>query len=237
VSIRIKAALSLPDSPKTSSSMDMRLESITVLQVWHRVLRLSQNTMVIRLEKPDNTDMENNRVVQISKTMSKALRHKPQSLGLQLSLSGWVSVDALLEAFNRKGFSLTRAELEEVVALNDKQRFAFDETKQNIRASQGHSVPVELGLVALEPPEFLFHGTTTQSVEAILKTGLEKMRRHHVHLSADTQTALRVGSRHGQAVILKIFALELHRAGHEFFCSQNGVWLAEAVPPQFLEVL
>jgi putative RNA 2'-phosphotransferase len=216
--------------------MDMRLESITVLQVWHWVLRLSQSTMVIWLEKHDNTGMENNRVVQISKAMSKALRHKPQSLGLELSESGWVSVDALLAAFSRKGFSLTRAELEDVVIKNDKQRFAFDETKQNIRASQGHSVPVELGLIALEPPEFLFHGTTTQSVAAILKTGLAKMRRHHVHLSVDTQTALRVGSRHGKAVILKIRAFEMHRAGHEFFCSQNGVWLADAVPPQFLEV-
>jgi putative RNA 2'-phosphotransferase len=181
--------------------------------------------------------MENNRLVQISKAMSKALRHKPQSLGLQLSLSGWVSVDALLTAFHRKGFNLTRAELEQVVALNDKQRFAFDETKQNIRASQGHSVPVELGLIALEPPEILFHGATAQSLTAILKTGLEKMKRHHVHLSMDTQTALRVGSRHGKAIILKIRALEMHRAGHEFFCSQNGVWLADAVPPQFLEVL
>ena len=180
--------------------------------------------------------MENNRIVQISKTMSKALRHKPQSLGLQLSLSGWVAVDTLLEAFNRKGFGITRAELEEVVAKNDKQRFAFDEHKQNIRASQGHSVPIELGLVPLEPPEFLFHGTTAQSIPAILESGLDKMRRHHVHLSIDTQTALKVGSRHGKAVILKVHALEMHRAGHAFYCSANGVWLANSVPPKFLEL-
>ncbi len=180
--------------------------------------------------------MENNHLVQISKTMSKALRHNPQRLGLQLSLSGWVAVDALLEAFNRKGFSLTRAELEEVVAKNDKQRFAFDESGQKIRASQGHSVSVELDLLPLEPPEFLFHGTTEQSLAAILETGLDKMKRHHVHLSADTQTALRVGSRHGKAVILKIRALEMHQAGHNFFCSANGVWLADTVPPNFLEL-
>ncbi|MEY4529445.1 MAG: hypothetical protein RLZZ156_166 [Deinococcota bacterium] len=181
--------------------------------------------------------MENNRLVQISKTMSKALRHKPQSLGLQLSISGWVAVDALLEAFNRKGFSLSRAELEEVVAKNDKQRFTFDQTKENIRASQGHSVTVELDLIPLEPPEFLFHGTTAQSLTAILETGLNKMRRHHVHLSIDTQTAHKVGSRHGKAIILKVHALEMHRAGHAFYCSENGVWLADTVLPKFLEVL
>jgi putative RNA 2'-phosphotransferase len=181
--------------------------------------------------------MENNRVVQISKTMSKALRHKPESLGLKLSESGWVSVNALLAALNRKGFTLTRAELEAVVALNDKQRFAFDHNQENIRASQGHSVPVELGLIALEPPEILFHGTTQGAIAFILESGLEKMRRHHVHLSADTQTAHRVGSRHGKAIILKVQALEMHRTGHEFFCSQNGVWLVNAVAPQFLEVL
>jgi putative RNA 2'-phosphotransferase len=181
--------------------------------------------------------MENNRLVQISKAISKALRHNPERLGLQLSISGWVSVDALLKAFNRKGFSLTRAELEEVVAKNDKQRFTFDQTKENIRASQGHSVAVELDLIPLEPPEFLFHGTTAQSLSAILESGLIKMRRHHVHLSADTQTAHKVGSRHGKALILRIRALEMHRAGHEFYCSENGVWLANTVPPQFLEML
>jgi putative RNA 2'-phosphotransferase len=181
--------------------------------------------------------MENNRVVQISKTMSKALRHNPQSLGLKLSESGWVSVNTLLEALNRKGFSVTQAELEEVVELNDKQRFAFDHNQENIRASQGHSVPVELGLVALKPPEILFHGTNQNAISSILESGLSRMKRHHVHLSADTQTAHRVGSRHGKAIILKVRALEMHRAGYEFFCSQNGVWLVDTVPTKFLEVL
>ncbi len=181
--------------------------------------------------------MENQRLIQISKTMSKALRHKPERLGLALSVSGWVAVDSLLSALNRKGFTLTRAELEEVVQKNDKQRFAFDQTKENIRASQGHSVPVELGLTPLEPPEILFHGTTAQALTAILESGLERMQRHHVHLSAETQTAHKVGSRHGKAVILKVRALEMHRTGHKFYCSDNGVWLADVVPPRFLEVL
>ncbi len=180
--------------------------------------------------------MENNRVVQISKTMSKALRHKPESLGLKLEEAGWVAVDALLTALNRKGFTISRAELNDVVRLNDKQRFSFDTSGSKIRANQGHSVEVDLALIPLEPPELLFHGTTIGSVASILETGLQRMNRHHVHLSKDLETAFRVGSRHGKPVILHIRALEMHNAGHQFYCSENGVWLVDAVPTEFLEV-
>ena len=181
--------------------------------------------------------MEQQRLVQISKTMSKALRHKPESLGLNPTISGWVGVDTLLAALNRKGFGISRAELEEVVAKNDKQRFSFDQQKENIRANQGHSIEVNLGLSPLEPPEFLFHGTTSQALGLVLELGLQRMKRHHVHLSLDTQTALRVGNRHGKAVLLRIKALEMYRQGYDFFCSENGVWLADEVPPRFLEVI
>jgi putative RNA 2'-phosphotransferase len=167
--------------------------------------------------------------------ISKHLRHKPESIGLTLEDGGWVGVDALLEAFARKGFTLSRAELEEVVRRNDKQRFAFSQDGLKIRASQGHSVPVDLGLTPLEPPEMLYHGTTQAALESVLETGLKRMRRHHVHLSAEPHTAERVGNRHGTAVVLKINALEMHAAGHEFYRSDNGVWLTDEVPPQFIE--
>jgi putative RNA 2'-phosphotransferase len=182
-------------------------------------------------------DMEHQRLVQISKTMSKALRHQPQSLGLKPSLSGWVSVQDLLHALERKGLELSYSELEQVVTQNDKQRFSFDATKQNIRANQGHSIAVDLGLIPLEPPPLLYHGTTHGNLPSILETGLKRMRRHHVHLSPDTQTALRVGSRHGKPVLLEVAALEMHQTGLVFFCSENGVWLTESVPPAFLRVL
>lgn len=178
--------------------------------------------------------MENKRFVQISKTLSKHLRHDPQGLGLTLESGGWVSVTALLGALGRKGFALSRSDLEEVVTRNDKQRFAFDELGEHIRASQGHSVDVDLGLIALEPPELLFHGTTSAALDSVLTTGLQRMRRHHVHLSVDTETAQRVGSRHGQAVILRVAALTMHEAGHAFYRSDNGVWLTNHVPPAFL---
>ena len=174
-------------------------------------------------------------LVQISKTLSKHLRHKPEAIGITLEAGGWVNVDALLEAFKRKGFTMTRTELEEVVAKNDKQRFAFDPTGTRIRANQGHSVEVDLGLTALEPPETLYHGTNEGAVSAILTSGLQRMRRHHVHLSSDTPTAVRVGSRRGKAVILRVQALEMHRAGHLFYRSENGVWLTDQVPPEYLE--
>lgn len=178
--------------------------------------------------------MEKTQLVRISKTLSKHLRHNPQGIGLTLETGGWVSVTALLEAFERKGFSLTRSDLEEVVSGNDKQRFAFDETGTRIRASQGHSVGVDLGLEALEPPAVLFHGTTSAALTSVLETGLQRMRRHHVHLSIDQATAQRVGSRHGTAVILRVAALSMHEAGHAFYRSANGVWLTDSVPPAFM---
>ncbi len=178
--------------------------------------------------------MENKRFVQISKTLSKHLRHDPQAIGLTLESGGWVSAAALLGALGRKGYALTRSDLEEVVTRNDKQRFAFDEAGTRIRASQGHSVAVDLGLIALEPPPILFHGTTAAALESVLATGLQRMRRHHVHLSVDTDTAQRVGSRHGQAVILRVAALTMYEAGHAFYRSANGVWLTDHVPPAFL---
>lgn len=178
--------------------------------------------------------MENKQLVQISKMIAKTLRHKPESFGLKLESGGWVAVTALLEAFERKGYRLSQTELEEVVRRNDKQRFAFDESGRRIRASQGHSVDIDLGLEALEPPELLFHGTTTAALERVLETGLQRMSRHHVHLSIDEETAQRVGSRHGQAVILRVAARAMHEAGHAFYRSDNGVWLTDSVLPAFL---
>jgi putative RNA 2'-phosphotransferase len=175
------------------------------------------------------------RLVQISKTLSRHLRHQPEALGLHLKTGGWVDVDALLEALSRKGFNLSREELDQVVAQNDKQRFSFDQTRTHIRANQGHSVQVDLELTVLEPPETLYHGTNDAALETIFREGLQRMSRHHVHLSPDTPTAVRVGSRRGKAVILRVRALEMHRAGFVFYRSHNGVWLTDHVPPSYLE--
>jgi putative RNA 2'-phosphotransferase len=181
--------------------------------------------------------MEQTRLVKISKYLSKHLRHTPERLGLTLVTGGWVSMDELLSACAVQQFSITRAELEEVVATSDKQRFSFDETRTRIRANQGHSVDVDLELQPQIPPDVLYHGTGEQSVPAILQSGLLKLSRHHVHLSKDVETARKVGMRHGRPAILAITATAMQQAGFTFYCSDNGVWLVDEVPPQYLKIL
>ena len=181
--------------------------------------------------------MDEARLVRISKYLSKHLRHRPDLLGLELEPGGWVAVDALLEACARKGPRIYRAELEEVVARNDKRRFSFDESGSRIRANQGHSVEIDLELEAVEPPAVLYHGTAERTVGAILREGLRRMRRHHVHLSGDVETARRVGQRHGRPEVLAVDAAAMRRDGFSFYRSANGVWLVESVPPGYLRRL
>jgi len=178
--------------------------------------------------------IEKKRATSISKYLSLVLRHDPAAAGVTLDAEGWVGVDELLAGAARHGFSFTRAELEEVVQTNEKQRFAFSVDSQRIRASQGHSVSVELGLTPETPPEVLYHGTVARFLSSIMDQGLDKRSRQYVHLSPDVETATRVGSRRGQPVILKIAAANMHSDGFRFFCSANGVWLTERVPPQYI---
>jgi putative RNA 2'-phosphotransferase len=177
------------------------------------------------------------RIVKISRFLSQHLRHQPQRLGLTLEPGGWVAVDDLLAACARHGLQISRAELEEVVARNDKRRFSFDGTGERIRANQGHSVDVDLQLAPVAPPVTLYHGTSRATVDAIQREGLRKMRRHHVHLSADVPTAIRVGRRHGHPVVFAVDAGAMSRAGILFYRSENGVWLVDAVPSHYLRLL
>lgn len=171
----------------------------------------------------------------LSKFLSYVLRHRPEEVGLELDASGWVHVDELIRKCGAAGRTFDRKTLDELVAASDKQRFAFDETGTRIRASQGHSVEVQLGYEPRPPPELLYHGTVAGMLEAIREHGLLKMQRHHVHLSVDQKTAAAVGGRRGKPVILTIRAQAMHDAGHTFMCSANGVWLTEHVPPEFIE--
>ena len=173
----------------------------------------------------------------LSKYLSKYLRHRPGELGLELSPGGWVEVDALLDASARRGLQIGRGELEEVVARNDKKRFAFDPSGTRIRAQQGHTVHVNLELEPAEPPKELYHGTPERNLEKILRGGLLKMRRHHVHLSPDEATARKVGARRGRPVVLAVDATAMLRAGGTFYRSGNGVWLVARVPPFYLSIV
>jgi putative RNA 2'-phosphotransferase len=176
--------------------------------------------------------MDERRVVKISLYLGKHLRHRPERIGLTLSAVGGADVTDLLAAASRHGFALTRSELEHVVEVNDKKRYEMDGNR--IRAVQGHSVPVELNLPPVDPPEFLYHGTVRHSVDAILRDGLLPMGRHAVHLSPDRETARRVGARRGRPVVLTVESGRMAADGHEFRVSANGVWLAASVPPEYL---
>lgn len=170
----------------------------------------------------------------ISKFLSLVLRHQPDTIGVQLDENGWVEIQTLIEKFPKE-HQLDKEVLEYVVANNDKQRFAFNENKTKIRANQGHSVTVDLALNPTQPPEYLYHGTVVDFLEAIHKEGLKKMSRQHVHLSQDQETAIKVGSRRGKPIILTVRTGAMANDGHEFYLSDNNVWLIDRVPAKYIE--
>jgi len=171
-----------------------------------------------------------------SKFLSFVLRHQPEEIGLSLDDAGWASVEELLEACKRAGRTLSREDLQHMVDTSDKKRFAFSEDGLRIRANQGHSIQVELGYEPQEPPGVLYHGTATRFLESIRKEGLKRGSRHHVHLSSDAVTAANVGSRHGKPIVLRIASSQMHNDGYLFYLSENGVWLTERVPPDYILV-
>jgi putative RNA 2'-phosphotransferase len=177
------------------------------------------------------------RQTRISKYLSKHLRHQPERLGLELLPGGWVNVEQLLGAASANGFELSLAELQQVVTSSDKQRFGFNDTGDLIRANQGHSIEVDLQLTAKIPPNLLYHGTHLKAIDPILATGLDKMSRHHVHLTTDLNMAHQVGGRRGKSAVLVVNAIAMIDDGYEFYCTDNDVWLVEAVPPQYLDLL
>lgn len=181
--------------------------------------------------------MNDKEMIRISKRLALHLRHDPAAIGLTLGPGGWVAVDALLRALRAHGFTLTREQLDEVVETNSKRRYAFDETGTMIRASQGHSVAVDLGLADATPPAVLYHGTVAKFLDTILRDGLRPMNRHAVHLSATIDTARTVAARRGRPVILRVDAAAMTAAGRTFQVSANNVWLTAAVPPEHLHRL
>lgn len=175
-------------------------------------------------------------LVSLSKFLSLILRHKPEKIGLKLNEEGWADVEELIEKASAAGKTLTIEKIAAVVAQNDKQRFSYNKDLGKIRANQGHSIAVRLELPAVVPPEILYHGTAEKNLPSIFQQGIQKQRRQYVHLSADTQTARKVGMRYGKPVVLEIRAGALQQAGHTFFRSENGVWLTDEVPVAFISV-
>ena len=170
-----------------------------------------------------------------SKFLSYVLRHEPQAIGLTLDSEGWADIANLIDGAKRAGKTIDRDLILQVVDSSDKKRFTISEDGLRIRAAQGHSIKtVAITYPEKVPPEFLYHGTATRFLESILKEGLRPGERHHVHLSQDAQTAIAVGQRYGKPVVLKIEALRMHQQGFKFFLADNGVWLTDQVPLEFL---
>lgn len=176
-------------------------------------------------------------LTKLSKFISLILRHHPQTIGIELEYFGaWADTQKLIAGINKSGkFKIDMKTLEKVVAEDEKHRYSFNEDKTKIRAVQGHSVDVDMQYREAEPPEILWHGTAERFVESILDEGLKKMSRKYVHLSGDEKTAEKVGSRRGKAHIFKVKTGEMYRQGYKFYCADNGVWLTDYVPPEFLE--
>jgi putative RNA 2'-phosphotransferase len=177
----------------------------------------------------------NEKIITISKFLSLILRHQPQKIGLDLDKNGWANVDELLQKCSHTKHFFTLEELEIVVETNNKKRFSFNEDKTKIRANQGHSLEVDVQLKRKTPPEFLYHGTAERFVKEIRKGGIQKMKRQHVHLSDNKDTASQVGSRHGKPVVLTIRSGEMAKSGIPFFLSENGVWLTDFVDKKWIE--
>ena len=170
-----------------------------------------------------------------SKYLSLLLRHNPGLIGLTLDGQGWAVIDELIELSQKKGKRFTRELLEEIVATDNKQRYTFSPDGQKIRANQGHSIDIDLGLTPQAPPGELYHGTAGRFLDSILREGLKPGTRQHVHLSRDIHTARNVGQRHGKPVILTVDTAQMAADGFQFYLSENGVWLTEHVPPIYLK--
>lgn len=166
--------------------------------------------------------------------MCLVLRHKPSVANVTADAEGWVDLEAMI--LGSRGV-LTRSLVMDIVATNNKQRFAISEDGKKIRAKQGHSIPVNLKLEPVVPPDVLYHGTYPDVVRDILRDGLKKMQRHHVHMAEDLGTATSVGMRKGAPIVFRIDAKVMHDMGHKFYRSENGVWLVDHVPPEYLKRL
>ena len=177
--------------------------------------------------------MEQQNLTRLGKFLCLILRHKPETVGITVDRRGWADVDELIRGVNKK-YPFSRELLEEIVRTDAKQRYAFSEDGTKIRANQGHSLPVDLGLTPLDPPPVLWHGSARRFEASILEQGLLPQSRRQVHLSPDYETAVIVGRRHGEPIVFQVQCGEMRRDGFFFYRAENGVWLTDMVPPAYL---
>lgn len=171
---------------------------------------------------------------EISKILSLVLRHAPERIGITLDQNGWTNIKQLISKAKKAGYKLSLEELLETVQANDKQRFTISEDGQKIRAAQGHSIEIDLALQSIKPPDVLFHGTASANLNSIFEQGIHSAKRRYVHLSSNEETALKVGSRHGKAIVLTIDTTQMFKEGFKFFKADNGVWLTDHILPKYI---
>lgn len=180
---------------------------------------------------------QNKKDVNLGRFISLILRHKPETIGIQLDENGWADVNELITGVNQYGKNIDREDLERIVRENSKKRYIFNKDKTKIRANQGHSLNVEIELKQAIPPNILYHGTGEKSVQSIQKSGINKRNRQFVHLSAEVDTAINVGSRHGKPIVFQVNSKQMYEDGYVFYLSENMVWLCDEVRPQYCEII
>lgn len=182
--------------------------------------------------------MNKNKINELSRFISKLLRHEPELANIDINIKGWTNVDDFIRKINKVKYNgenvLTLELLEEIVKNDNKGRYSFNIDKSMIRANQGHTIKVEIDMEEVIPPTYLYHGTVERNVESIDKLGLLKMKRLFVHLSSDVDTAYKVGKRRGRPYIYLVESMKMYEDGYKFYISENGVWQIDAVPPQYL---
>ena len=176
-----------------------------------------------------------NKQRKLSQFISLILRHKPEVIGITLDKNGWADVSELIAGIRDSGKEINMEILEEIVKTDNKGRYSFNDNKTKIRANQGHSISVDVGLQKLIPPDILYHGTASHTLESIKSTGVKSMKRLYVHLSKDIETAIKVGSRHGKPCVLEIDAKQMHDEGVAFYRSENGVWLTKYIDWKYVK--
>lgn len=173
--------------------------------------------------------------IRLSKHISRILRHEPEIIGLQLDENGWLNVDELLAGINKEGRYIDKKILDEIVATNNKKRFSYNADQTKIRANQGHSIKVDVGLTKKNPPDILYHGTASRFLKSIKQSGIKKMARLNVHLSKDVKTAIDVGKRHGKPIVLVIDTKTMLKDGYQFYYSDNEVWLCDDIDYKYIK--
>lgn len=202
-------------------------------ELFNRIIELPlEEQTYILIELVKSLDTWNVDLVKKSKFLSLVLRHNPAKIGIEMDDNGWVKVSDLCRLM-----PISKAELSEIVSTDSKGRYSFSPDTLRIRANQGHSIKVDVQMVEIEPPEFLYHGTATKSLDGIMDKGILPMSRQFVHLSLDEETAIKVGSRHGKPIILKVLSKDMALQGHKFWRSENEVWQVLHVPPNFIQIL